>query len=152
MILGSTTEKKKHLCNYSAFLSLCCLPATHSLSDWNTLSCITAAIIGCTYMYGFSTKLHLKSFFSSALGFHESKCTHRKSLTHKTDLYWITVSQALLLLLSKQVERLINDPNSKSSMSWRWTKINQSAQRVTNNRRLTCRICMYLVDAEGFFS
>lgn len=60
-------------------------------------------------MYGFSSKLHLKRFFSSTLGFHESTCTHRKSLTHKTDLYWITVSQALLLLLSEQVERLIND-------------------------------------------
>lgn len=111
MILGSTMEKKKHLCNYSAFLSLCCLPATHSLSYWNTLSCITAAIIGCTYMYGFSSKLHVKRFFSSTLGFHESTCTHRKSLTHKTDLYWITVSQAFLLLRSEQVERLINDCN-----------------------------------------
>lgn len=49
MILGPT-RKKILICNYSAFLSLCCLSATHSLSNWNTFSCIIASIIGYIYL------------------------------------------------------------------------------------------------------
>lgn len=147
--LGFNYGKKKHLCNYSAFLSLCCLPATHSLSYWNTLSCITAAIIGCTYMYGFSSKLHLKRFFFFYAGI-SRVYMYTQEISDTLNRLVLNHRQPGLVVVVEWASRKIN--KWLSCIPWWWTKWNQSTQRVTCNLGLTCRICKYFVDAEGLFS